>query len=155
MKSKIILTRGIPGSGKSTWASNWVNEYPQTRIRINFDDIRMMLGGNNIENYWIPSREKAGFCDDVLRTILCKAVIKGYDVVIDNMNLSDRTINLIKDCLKEFNADSYEIEYVNFPTPVEICIERDKKRARPIGEKVIRDMYNKSSLMYNDKEIDG
>lgn len=149
-----MVTRGIPASGKSTWACNWVNEHPQTRIRINFDDIRMMLGGKFPENYWAPSREKAGFCDDVLECILTKAVTKGYDVIIDNMNLSQRAINLIKDCLKDCDKDSYEIEYVNFPTSVEVCIERDKKRVRPIGEKVIRDIYNKNIWLYNDKEMD-
>lgn len=41
---KIILTRGIPGSGKSTWAKTWVAESPETRIRLNWDDMRNMLG---------------------------------------------------------------------------------------------------------------
>ena len=49
---KIILARGIPGSGKSTWARAWVAESPETRIRINYDDLRNMMGP-----YWIPSRE--------------------------------------------------------------------------------------------------
>lgn len=40
---KIILTRGIPGSGKSTWARAWVEESPETRIRINYDDLRNMM----------------------------------------------------------------------------------------------------------------
>lgn len=151
MKSKIIITRGIPASGKSTYACNWVNENPEKRIRINFDDIRMMLGGKFIENYWILSREKAGFCEAVLRALLINAVIKGYDVIIDNMNLSPRMINLIKDCLKDFSDDSFEIEYVNFPTPVEVCIERDKKRERPIGEKTIRKLYNKNKWIYNEE----
>ena len=38
--SKIILTRGIQGSGKSTWAKAWVAEDPEHRIRINNDDIK-------------------------------------------------------------------------------------------------------------------
>ena len=44
---KIILTRGIPGSGKSTWAKAWVAESPETRIRLNWDDMRNMLGPGN------------------------------------------------------------------------------------------------------------
>ena len=41
---KIILCRGIQGSGKTTWAKSWVLEDPKHRIRFNNDDIRNMLG---------------------------------------------------------------------------------------------------------------
>ena len=40
---KLILTRGIPASGKSTWAKAWVQEDPQRRVRVNRDDLRRML----------------------------------------------------------------------------------------------------------------
>ena len=39
MKRKIILCRGIQGSGKSTWAKRYCEEHPNT-IRLNRDDIR-------------------------------------------------------------------------------------------------------------------
>ena len=39
MKKKLILCRGIQGSGKSTWAKAWVAEDPEHRIRINNDDL--------------------------------------------------------------------------------------------------------------------
>lgn len=50
--SKIILCRGIQGSGKTTWAKQWVLEDPEHRVRFNNDDIRNMLG-----KYWVTSRE--------------------------------------------------------------------------------------------------
>ena len=50
--SKLIITRGLPASGKSTWAKQWVLEDPEHRVRINQDDIRLMLG-----KYWVPNRE--------------------------------------------------------------------------------------------------
>ena len=40
---KLILTRGIQGSGKSTWAKAWVKEDPLNRIRFNNDDINHVL----------------------------------------------------------------------------------------------------------------
>ena len=40
--NKIILTQGIQGSGKTTWAKAWVAEDPEHRIRINNDDITSM-----------------------------------------------------------------------------------------------------------------
>ena len=50
---KIILCRGIQGSGKTTFAKQWVLEDPEHRVRFNNDDIRNMLG-----KYWVPSREE-------------------------------------------------------------------------------------------------
>ena len=40
----ILLTVGIPASGKSTWARNYVRENPDT-IRVCRDDLRLMIGG--------------------------------------------------------------------------------------------------------------
>lgn len=42
---KLIICRGIQGSGKSTWAKQWCHEDSEHRIRFNNDDIRNMLGG--------------------------------------------------------------------------------------------------------------
>ena len=42
--NKIILTQGIQGSGKTTWAKAWVAEDPEYHIRINNDDITSMWG---------------------------------------------------------------------------------------------------------------
>lgn len=39
---KLILCRGIQGSGKTTWAKQYCKEHPNT-IRVNRDDIRQMF----------------------------------------------------------------------------------------------------------------
>ena len=49
---EILYTVGLPASGKTTYARQWVQEDPKHRVRINRDDIRRMLGP-----YWIPTRE--------------------------------------------------------------------------------------------------
>lgn len=41
---KLIICRGIQGSGKSTWAKQWCHEDPEHRVRFNNDDVRNMLG---------------------------------------------------------------------------------------------------------------
>ena len=72
---KIILCRGIQGSGKSTWARKWVLEDPEHRVRFNNDDIRNMLG-----KYWVTSRESlVRFLRD---SFVHKAMDDGYDEVI-------------------------------------------------------------------------
>lgn len=131
--AKIILCRGIQGSGKTTWAKQWVLEDPEHRVRFNNDDIRNMLG-----KYWVPSREP--IVKFMKSSFMSAAVILCMDVVIDNMNLNSKEIEYWKDAAKTFN---YDLEIKNFFTPLQECIDRDSKRSNPIGEKVIRNTYEK------------
>lgn len=149
---KVILCRGIQGSGKTTWAKQWVLEDPEHRVRFNNDDIRNMLG-----KYWVPDRE---VLVSALKTqFIITSMKKGYDIVIDNMNLNSKEVeyyelyikshNQVVDELKSENRLNpkddfkYELEFKNFSTPLQDCIERDSKRPNPIGEEVIRKTYEK------------
>lgn len=143
---KLILTRGIPGSGKSTWAKSWVNEDPEHRIRFNWDDMRNMMGP-----YWVPSREP------INKHILWAAVNSAayndrpYDIVIDNMNLNPKDWKQYEDWILNYNNSlnseetntQYVLEFKDFFTPIEECVKRDSMRINPIGEKTIREIYNK------------
>ena len=151
MKHELIILQGIQGSGKTTWAKNWVKEDPNHRVRFNHDDIRNMFGV-----YWVPSREP--LVKELHNSFLNKAMLEGYDIVLDNMNLNQNTINEIKEIVEEFNkwislspVDlHYDIKYQTFfDTPLEECIARDSKRENPIGENVIRNTYNKYKDIIN------
>lgn len=147
--SKIILTRGIQGSGKSTWAKKWVEEDPTHRVRWNNDDFRKMLGP-----YWIPERETLVYT--MMSGFLNKAMLFGYDIVIDNMNLNQKDWDFVQDRITKFNNDafikvlekSYNLEFKDFfDVSLEECIERDSKRENPIGKEVIINTYNKHKDM--------
>mgnify|MGYP002578688097 FL=1 len=135
---KIILCRGIQGSGKTTWAKQWVLEDPEHRVRFNNDDIRNMLG-----KYWVTSREH--LVSDIKKDFMVSAMEFGYDIVVDNMNFNPKEIeyyeNLVDSTLGYMNC--YSLEYKDFFIPLEVCIERDSKRENPIGEEVIRKTYER------------
>lgn len=136
--SKIILCRGIQGSGKTTWAKQWVLEDPEHRVRFDNDDIRNMLG-----KYWVTSREH--LVSDIKKDFMVSAMEFGYDIVVDNMNFNPKEIeyyeNLVDSTLGYMNC--YSLEYKDFFIPLEVCIERDSKRENPIGEEVIRKTYER------------
>ena len=144
--AKVILCRGIQGRGKTTWAKQWVLEDSEHRVRFNNDDIRNMLG-----KYWVPSRE--GLVKNLKDTFLWSSMSHGFDIVIDNMNLNPKELEYYNKVLDNWNnpkgivfdsvRPKYDIEIKNFFTPLEDCIERDSKRPNPIGEKVIRDTYER------------
>lgn len=139
--NKLILVQGISGSGKTTWAKQWVEEDPIHRVRLNYDDLRCMLG-----KYWVPEREPLML--GIFKSALLEAMDNGYDIIIDNMsNLNpkhqEEYFKIIEDWNNHTTKHLYEIEFKLINTSVEICIERDSKRQIPIGEKVIRQQWRK------------
>lgn len=138
-KRKLILCRGIQASGKSTWAKAWVKEDPEHRVRFNNDDIRNMLG-----EYWVPSRE--GMVTELKRSFACEATRKGYDIVVDNMNLNPKEVKWWEDVISVANSTTdfhYELEFKDFFISVEECIRRDAMREQPMGAKVIKDTWRR------------
>ena len=136
--SKIILTKGIQGSGKTTWAKAWVAEDPEHRIRINNDDITSMWG----QPFGTP-----GLYDRltyIRKAMLLRAMRENLDIVLDNMNLSNRAINEVNLLIIDKDYNNYTVEYKDFTNvPLEECIERDSKRENPIGADIITKTYNK------------
>lgn len=136
-KRIIILTRGLQGSGKSTWAKAWVAEKPEARIRWNNDDIRNMYGPYMMDN----AKEK--IIIKMLKSWTKLAMESGFDIVIDNMNLGDSPVARIQAIINEYNASNsiyeYSMEFKDFfDIPVSECIRRDAMRPNPIGAAVIK-----------------
>lgn len=150
---RIILTRGIPASGKSTWAKQEVLKDPEHSIRINRDDLRNMCG-----KYWVPAREH--YIEACKGLILISAMNFQFDtIIIDEMNLNPKEsgklkgeIAMVNDAFKS-GQDKYVVEIKDFTdVPLDVCLERDSKRENPIGEDVIRGIFNKYQMLYNLKE---
>ena len=118
---KIILCRGIQGSGKTTWAKQWVLEDPEHRVRFNNDDIRNMLG-----KYMNLNPKEIEFY---------KPYIEAHNQTVEEL----RKENI----LNPQDDFKYELEFKNFFIPLQDCIDRDAKRPNPIGEEVIRKTYEK------------
>lgn len=133
MKPVIILVRGIQGSGKTTLAKNLV-KYDNKLVRINRDDIRAMLCTE-----WSYAFESIVI---KMQLSMVKAALdKGYSVVIDDVsNLNEKTINRLK---QTFPNTEIQLKDICLLTDVNECIRRDALRENPIGEKAIRETYNR------------
>lgn len=130
--SKLIFLKGLPASGKSTWAKEYIKNNPAKRV--NKDDLRAMLD----DGVWSGSNEKTVL--SVQKEIVADCLYRGHDVILDNTHLDKKH----EEYYREFCLDnSYLFEVKFFDVDVEECIRRDKKRANPVGAKVILDMYNR------------
>lgn len=130
---KLIVYQGIQGSGKSTAAKSFVMEDPDNRVRVNRDDIRLMLG-----KPFNPKVEK--IVTKIEHAALVASMESGKIVVCDSTNMNPKTMKYLENLAKSFG---YEIEYRLMKTPIEVCIERDSKRPNPVGEKIIRETYER------------
>lgn len=130
----MLILQGLPASGKSTYAKEWVNQDPKHRVRINRDTMRLMLNP-------IYSMGHENLVTDILDFALNNILAHNYDVVIDNMNLSKKYVDDLEAKAKEAN---YEIVIKSFKdVPLDVCIERDSKRELSIGKSVITALHKK------------
>lgn len=125
------MMKGLPGSGKSTYAKSLADK---GYIRVNKDDLRAMLNNGK----WSKNNEK--FVVELRDGIIDMALEDGRNVVVDDTNFEAKHQLVISRIAKDHGA-AFEEKFID--TPVEVCIERDLKRLNSVGEKVIRDMYNR------------
>lgn len=135
-EKEIVLTRGLPASGKSTIAHAWVAENPDWRIRVNRDDLRK----GAYDKYFGLSRHQEQTItlqEEVLVTALLDA---GVSPIVDALHLKAAYIKRWYDV---GNKMGVPVRVIDVPTDVEVCVIRDSKREKKVGEEVIRDLHRR------------
>ena len=131
MSNKVILLRGLPGSGKSTFAKDL--EQNHGFVRVNKDDIRKELGMDR-KSF---TRQQEYSVVDKRDDLICKALEAGKNVVVDDTNFGKKHEPRVRELAKRYNAE-FVVKEVS--VPVEMCIARDKQRYGTdgyVGEDVI------------------
>lgn len=133
--STLIITIGLPGSGKTTWAKAWVAENPARRARVNRDDLRAMLHGGRLGAAW-QEKQVTLAQHAAVRALLAQ----GYEVVVDDTNLVAQHRQQLEAIAASCGAEMVVKRFDD--VPVEICIARDARRRgrQRVGEAVIRRM---------------
>lgn len=134
--SKVVICRGIPASGKSTYAKKLVEKGGWTRV--NKDDLRSMLHNGKHSN----TREKQVL--KVRDSIIIQALRAGQNVVVDDTNLALKHIERIAEVVEaqaEIDDAKYTWEVKDFNIGLHEAIKRDVGRQGAVGEKVIRQMW--------------
>jgi len=144
--AKVILLKGLPASGKTTWAKEYMKTHPNTK-RVNKDDLRAMID----DGVWDGKREK--FILQIRDDIIVNALKKGFDIIVDDTNFSQKHETRIKAITPKDTEIVINDEFLNVSL-VE-CLQRDKGREHPVGKEVIQGMYNqfisKSSMTREEK----
>lgn len=141
---KLTILTGPPASSKSTWAKKQVENRIRKTIRVNRDDLRIMLH----DGLWAK-----GVTEPIViqaeESLVVSFLELGYDVIVDDTNLTKRHIqqwrNLVENSstLWQHSDFELEIEVKVFDTPIEECIKRDSTRPNSVGEEVIRNAFKR------------
>lgn len=128
-KNRLLVLKGLPASGKSTYARELVAKGWK---RVNKDDLRAMIDCGK----WSRENEKQVLATE--RNIVEGYLRSGYNVVVDDTNFSHE--EMWRQIASQHNAD-FTVEF--FDIPVDECIKRDAKRGdKSVGAEVILRMYN-------------
>jgi len=136
---KAYVLKGLPASGKSTWAEK--NQVEKEAVIINDDAIRDRIYSTVGHRDWSPEIQDWVHKERTCQIINCAK--NGFNIIVDNTHLNPKTLQKLLELLDDLG---YEVEFVDF-TYVSYweCVKRDKNRPehKRVGQKVISDVYNK------------
>lgn len=119
----LLLLRGCPGSGKSTW----IKENKLEPYTISSDNLRTMVQSPvmNIDGKLEITQKNDKKVWDLLFKIMEERMKKGEFIVIDATHNNDKMIKQYRNY-----ADTYKycVFVKEFNTPIEVCIDRNNKR---------------------------
>jgi tRNA uridine 5-carbamoylmethylation protein Kti12 len=136
----VTITKGISGSGKTTWAKEQVKANPGSTVIVCKDDIRNMLwdGGYSKGREYLVK-----LCRN---NLICAALSDGKHVISADTNFGtneQEVRDVVADWAKANNAQ-VQIHVQDFTeVPLIVCITQDAQRAKPLGESVIREQYRR------------
>jgi predicted kinase len=143
-KNKLYILIGIPCSGKSTYANEYLNN--SHTIIVSSDKIRKDLTGT-----YKFSSENNNLVFDIAKKQVQNALSNGFDAVVDATNTNKK---YRKNFIKISNEYNCNIIAIVFKTPLALCLKRNSKRDndRRVPEQIIIEM---SEFDSNIKESDG
>jgi predicted kinase len=122
----VVLTIGLPGSGKTTWFKR------RGVTPLSSDLLRTLLFDDIAEQRW------QGLVFSTLRSLLrARLIAKMPWNYVDATNLSPHER---RQWIKMAKSFGYEVQAVFFDVPLEVCLERNKRRERTVSEDVMRKM---------------
>src|SRR5277367_6386812 len=128
-KGFVVLTIGLPGSGKTTWFKRrGVTPLSSDMLRsILFDDI--------------TEQRYQGLVFSTLRSLLrARLIAKMPWNYVDATNLSPHER---RQWIKMAKSFGYDVQAVFFDVPFEVCMERNSRRERNVNEESMRKMADR------------
>lgn len=146
-QKKVFLLSGVPGSGKTTWVQNRMNDKSR---HISRDAIRFSMLDNNDEYF---AHEKAVFNRFISH--INEAITDPHieTIYVDATHINAKSRNKT---LSRLNLTNCEVNLVIFDIPIGVCLKRNAQRidrAR-VPDEVIFRMKNSFTLPNESEHFD-
>lgn len=147
-----IITVGVSGSGKSTWAEKFVADENYSGltgakwIQIERDQIRALLYPEFTTDEKIDwtkykfTKARESAVTEYVDTTIEYAVHKGYNIVISDTNLNNFFRNNLIDKLVRFG---YEVEVKEFGCSLEELWKRNAQRVSGVPHNIVYEQYQR------------
>jgi len=137
------MLKGLPASGKSTYAKELVDEMDY--LRINKDDLRKML-----HNGKFGKRNEAEVLF-IRNALIENAIAHGRNIVVDDTNFEPKHQELFEK-LANTNGASFRVLFID--TPLEECISRNERRADKVPLSVITSMHSRHIATLKQERVE-
>lgn len=129
--TELILTRGVPASGKTYWAKMHAEAYGY--VRVNRDELRTELNVKHGENEPLVTKIQHSRVKELLRN--------NVPVIVDDTNLTAR---FVKEWLKLAQEQGAFVTFSDFPISYEEACARDDGRFEgQVGHEVIKSFFDR------------
>lgn len=137
LRRPLILLIGLPGSGKSTWARQFIQQFPRYEV-LSTDKTRALLYGDAaIQGEWAQIWHQL---EALLRQSVQAIDVQVREGVIwDATNVQRRRRRELIQTLSQLGFN--DIGAVWFDTPLAVCLERNQLRDRTVPPEVILKMH--------------
>ena len=136
---KIEVMVGIPACSKTTYCRELMKKEPGVWKHLSNDDLRLAF------DFGIWTKENEQIIRSTRQHLLKEFLVKGFSVLVDNLNIGKRNWEEITKIAKESNRDVMVYEKP-FYIDLEEAVARDGKRTGTacVGRQVIEKWWNES-----------
>ena len=139
---KAIVTVGLPGCGKSTYAEGLDGKY----VEINLDKCREIVNGDAADQSNI--QQVIAYRDSMIE----QAAKLHADIIVSDTNLHPE---FRKGLISDLKKLGYKVTLTHFTTSLETCMKRNKNRDRQVPDHAMIRMHDQlQKNPVNPKEAD-
>lgn len=140
----LYIMRGLPASGKTTWARHEAKrDLTGGTVRISRDDLRVALFGSHLVNNGVVPDED--FITDIQQRTVRRHLRAGRNVIIDDLNLRDRYVRQWAGIAESLGVEwqTVDLRAVDLLTCINHDAQRERRGERSVGRGVIEGLHKR------------
>ncbi|PKU93179.1 RNA ligase [Bifidobacterium pseudolongum] len=137
----LVILRGLPASGKSTWARKTAATTPNTVV-VSLDGLRRMTAGSLAAYHQRRTDRTEQLIVRAAHAMACDALRKGVNVIMDAQNATMERVHALVGLAADCNA---AVQTMAFPASLDTLLERNRARAEDdrVPEEYLRAQYER------------